>query len=128
MNTQIIKFILGNGVAAACNFFSRFFLGFFLDYVPSIVIAYIIGMTTGYLICRTWVFESQQNSILQQIGYFTLVNIFALAQTLVISLLFANYIFMGIQDIEIRESAAHIMGIAFPIFTSYIGHKYLTFR
>lgn len=119
---------MAGGTAALANFLSRILLGFYLDYVPSIVVAYLIGMTTAYLICRAWVFEAQTNTAIQQIGYFILVNVFAVLQTIVISLIFANYIFSGIADVQLREAMAHFIGICVPVFTSFIGHKYLSFR
>ncbi|WP_019233798.1 hypothetical protein [Legionella anisa] len=47
-------------------------------------------------------------------------------QTLLVSLLFAHYFLpaMGIKSLEI----AHAIGLAAPAFTTYLGHKFLTFR
>src|SRR5579883_2080745 len=98
---QFIRFVLAGGVAALANFLSRIVLGFYFDFIPSIVVAYLIGMTTAYLICRAWVFEAQTNTAAQQIGYFTLVNVFAVLQTIIISVLFADYVFSGIVDIQL---------------------------
>lgn len=125
---QFIRFVLAGGTAALANFLSRIMLSFYLDYVPSIVFAYLIGMTTAYLICRAWVFEASSNTAIQQIGYFTLVNVFAVLQTVVISLIFANYIFSSIDDLQLRETMGHFIGICVPVFTSFLGHKYMTFK
>lgn len=125
---QFIKFIAAGGTAALANFLSRISLGYFMDYVPSIIAAYLIGMITAYLICRIWVFEPSTHTLLQQISYFTLINVLAVAQTVLISLIFLKYIFIGISDLFWRESTAHFVGICVPIFTSYIGHKYVTFK
>ena len=34
----------------------------------------------------------------------------------------------GEQAVALAETLAHIAGIMLPVFTSYLGHKYLTFR
>lgn len=125
---QFSKFLLAGGVAAAANFSSRYFLGFYMQYVPSIIFAYLIGMVTAYVICRLFVFESQKNSMFQQISYFTIINIFAVSQTIVVSLLFSDYVLIIINNLSLRESIAHFIGICVPIFTSYLGHKYVTFK
>jgi putative flippase GtrA len=128
LNHSFTKFIFAGGFAALVNFFSRIVLSNYLNYISAIIVAYIIGMITAYAICRLWVFQAKENSSLQQIAYFTLVNIFAILQTLFVSLFFAHYIFINIMDMELRETLAHFIGIIVPVFTSYLGHKYVTFR
>lgn len=125
---QFIKFVMAGGFAALANFISRICLSFYLDYVTAIIIAYLIGMVTAYTICSLWVFTAKSTTFAQQIGYFTLVNVFAVAQTLVFSLVFFNYMLVGIEDVFVRESIAHFIGITIPVFTSFIGHKYVTFK
>lgn len=125
---QFSKFIVAGGIAAGANFCSRYELGFYMSYVPSIILAYLVGMITAYVFCRLFVFEARKNSTLQQMGYFTAINVLAIIQTIIVSVVFADFIFNGIQDISLRESLAHFIGICVPVFTSYYGHKYVTFK
>jgi hypothetical protein len=66
-------------------------------------------------------------------GWFVFINLLALAQTWGLSLylveLLPEYIAMdSLGRTELVEAIAHGAGIILPVFTSYIGHKYLTFR
>lgn len=85
-------------------------------------------MLTAYVIFKVWVFTSKKHNGLQQLSYYVVINLLGLAQTIVVSLIFFNYIFIDIGDILLRETISHILGLAAPIATSYIGHKYITFK
>jgi putative flippase GtrA len=126
---RFAKFLVACGIAAAVNFSSRMLLGLFMSYVASIVVAYILGIITAYILCRAAVFQSTKNSRRQEIFFFILVNIFAIIQTVVVSLVLNDYVFIHvIHDPFLREEASHFIGICFPAFTSFVGHKYLSFR
>lgn len=57
-----------------------------------------------------------------------MVNLFALVQTLIVSLGLEWYLlpYLGIH--WHTEALAHIAGILAPIFTSYLAHQRLSFR
>lgn len=127
-NRQFIKFMVSGSISTLVNILSRFSLGFFISYPSSIVVSYIIGMATSYLIFKLWVFKTQRNNILRQLSCFLLINFIGLGQTLLISIILVNYVFFSIQPVLIKETLAHIIGLAIPIATSYIGHKHVTFK
>lgn len=125
---QYLKFVGVGGFAAVVNFAARLLFSSFVSYPAAIVFAYIIGMCTAYTLCRVFVFSESQNSTAQQFGYFTLINFIGLIQTLVISVLLADYVFLGIHNVTLRETLAHTIGLSVPSITSYFGHKYISFR
>jgi putative flippase GtrA len=49
-------------------------------------------------------------------------------QTLAISLLLADWLFPCIGFIWHTETIAHAFGVAVPVMTSFVGHKYLSFK
>lgn len=59
---------------------------------------------------------------------FVAVNLFAVIQTYVISLALVEWLFPLLRITWYTYELAHFVGISVPIITSYIGHKYLTFR
>lgn len=68
-----------------------------------------------------------------EISWFVLVNLLALAQTWGLSVYLVRVLpavlsLEGAAGLELAEAIAHGAGILLPVFTSYIGHKYLTFR
>ncbi len=125
---QFMRFLAAGGIAALANFGSRILLSAWMAYVPSIVVAYCIGMVTAFVLNRTFVFDDAANPLHHQIGWFTLVNLAAVTQTLIISVGLADYALpvMGIR--AHTETIAHGFGVMVPVVTSYLGHKHLSFR
>ncbi len=128
LNKNFLLFLATNTFAAAMNFGSRIVFGLFMSYAWSIVCAYIVGIITAYLLCRQFVFQSKKNKPHHEMFYFALVNVTAIGITLLVSLVMFHYGLSFIHDQFLREEVAHFIGICAPIFTSYLGHKYITFR
>jgi putative flippase GtrA len=122
------RFVLAGGIAALANMGSRIALGSVMDYVPSIVAAYLIGMLTAFLLNRHFVFQRAGNALGQQVLWFTIVNLAALAQTLAVSVGLSRWLLPWIGWPWHPETTAHVIGVMVPVFTSYLGHKHLTFR
>lgn len=124
---QFLLFILTGGIAAAVNFGSRILYNLWTDFSSAIVLAHLTGMVTAYVLARIFVFKQISLSLGWSVLMFALVNVVALAQTWVVSLLLADHFlpWMGMRT-HAREFA-HGVGVLLPVFTSYIGHKYLTF-
>jgi putative flippase GtrA len=125
---RFVLFLAAGGIAAAANFGSRFAFDLLMPYVPAIVLAYCVGMATAFTLNRAFVFTGAANPVRQQATWFVLVNLAAVAQTVLISLLFARWVFPATGMDWHPEAVAHAIGVVVPVFTSYIGHKTLTFR
>lgn len=121
------KFVLVGGLAATVNFLSRIGLSFWLDYPIAIIVAYGIGMATAFTMNRRYVFHDATNRLHHQMLWFVIVNAAALAQTLVISLVLANWLLPHLGIFQHAHLIAHGVGIVIPIFTSYLGHKHYSF-
>lgn len=126
--SQPAKFLMAGGIAAGVNFLSRILLGKWMTYVPSIVLAYLLGMATAFAINRLFVFSNAKNALHHQIFWFTAVNLAAVVQTIAVSLLLANVVFPRIGFVWHHETVAHGFGVLIPVVTSYIGHKHLSFK
>jgi len=125
---QFLRFTVAGGVAAAANYGSRFVFSVWLAFPVAIVLAYLVGMTTAFVLMRTHVFHGHGKPLRRQIAWFTVVNVAAVLQTLVISLLLARWFLPLIGVEQHLEAIAHLVGVVFPIGTSYLGHRYATFR
>jgi len=126
--SQFAGFLLAGGIAAAVNFLSRILFNQVLGYATSIVLAYLVGMVTAFLLSRHGVFAPSGKSVGVEAFWFTVVNVLAVLQTLVISLLLANWGLPALGIDAFRKEIAHAIGIAVPAVTSYFGHRYWTFR
>jgi putative flippase GtrA len=125
---QLTRFVLAGGVAAAANYGSRFIFSTWFSYPVAIVLAYVIGMVTAFVLMRQHVFDARDKPMGRQVFLFTIVNVLAVLQTLIVSLLLARWILPGMGVATHVEAIAHLVGVIFPIGTSYLGHRYATFR
>lgn len=126
--TQFFRFLIAGGTAAAANFFSRMLFSLWLPYTFAIIVAYIVGMITAFFLNRIFVFYQATNSMRHQVFWFIAVNLAAVTQTVVISLLLARHVLPSLGLHQHVETIAHAFGVAVPVITSYVGHSRLSFR
>lgn len=125
---QFMVFILTGGFAAAINFGSRFFYNTFVGFSAAVTLAYFTGMVTAFILAKLFVFQISSHSTAKSAALFALVNVFAFAQTWIVSMVLAYHLLpaMGIEEFD--KAIASAVGISIPVFTSFIAHKYITFR
>jgi len=128
ISRQMFLFLVAGGIAAVVNFLSRIVLNWWMPYTAAIIVAYLLGMITAFVCNRLFVFIASSNRLHHQIFWFVVVNIVALLQTLVVSLLLADFAFPRAGFQWHPETVAHVIGVLVPVVTSYIGHKHLSFR
>jgi putative flippase GtrA len=121
-------FLVAGGLAAAANYGSRFGFSLWFSYPVAIVLAYLVGMAVAFVLMRQYVFEGSGKALGPQVVKFVLVNILAVLQTLIVSLVFARWFLLALGVESHVEAIAHAFGVAVPAVTSYLGHKKATFR
>jgi putative flippase GtrA len=125
---EFLLFLVVGGFAALVNFSSRIIYSQYVDFSLAIILAYITGMITAFILSRVFVFGTSVTSAKHQVLYFTLVNLVAVLQTWAVSILLYKHVFVQINDFVYAKEAAHFIGVVVPVFSSYIGHKYVTFK
>lgn len=128
MKGEFLRFVVVGALAAVANIGSRALFGKWLAYLPSIALAFLVGLTTAFLLNRSWVFARSGKHWANEASWFALVNLLGLAQTVLISLILANFLLPALGQVSLVETTAHAVGVVVPIATSYLGHKYLSFR
>jgi putative flippase GtrA len=128
MSRQFLFFLLTGGTAAAVNFGSRIMYSQWLNFSTSVILAYITGMITAFLLAKLFVFKASQQSIRRSAAFFILVNLVAVLQTWAISMGLAYYLLPSLEVKLFVPEIAHAVGVGVPVFTSYIGHKRWSFR
>ncbi len=128
LSRQFLLFLLTGGMAAVINFNSRIILNTWMSFSDAVILAYLIGMTTAFILAKCFVFTESQQTIHRSVVFFIIVNVAAILQTWVISISLAYYLLprLGVT-LYVRE-IAHLVGISVPIITSYVGHKHWSFR
>lgn len=125
---QFVAFLVTGGIAATVNFGSRIIYSNWLDFSAAIILAYITGMVTAFILAKLFVFKSSKRKLHQAALYFVIVNLVAIAQTWAISMGLYYYVFPMFGVGEYSEDISHGVGVLFPVFTSFIGHKKLSFK
>ncbi len=128
LNKQFLRFLVAGGIAAGANFGSRFVFSSFLGYAAAVFFAYLVGMLVAFTLMRGHVFNANGGALASQVSKFVGVNVLAVLQTLVISLLLARWLLPSLGIVTHAEALAHLVGVLVPVVTSYFGHKFLTFR
>lgn len=125
--TQFILFALVGGVAALVNILARLGFSLVTPFEVAIVLAFPVALTTAFLLNRHFVFNASHGHAPSQYVRFLLVNLVALVQVFVVSVLLARVIFPWAQFTWNAETVAHVIGVLSPIVTSYALHKSFSF-
>jgi putative flippase GtrA len=128
ISKSFLLFLLTGGFAAVVNWSSRILFNLWMPFSAAIVIAYICGMVTAYVLAKLFVFKTGTQSTTKSVLFFTLVNLVAIAQTWLVSVGLAYFVlpWLGLHN-HVKEFA-HLIGVMVPVFTSYAGHKRWSFK
>lgn len=126
---QFFLFILTSSISAIFNFTSRIFLNYWFSYSVSIFLAYIIGVVVAYVLARSFVFNAHSLSIYKSSFKFIQINFVGFIQTWLVSIVLAYRVFpyFDIRQTYIFE-LSHFIALSSLAFTSFLGHKYYSFR
>lgn len=125
---QFLAFIVAGAIAVMVNFCSRILYNYEFSFSTSIILAYITGMVVSFTLGRLFVFKNSQQTFLRSIMFFILVNLIGMLQVWLVSLFLAYYLLPDLGIESFTRETAHAIGLIFPTFTTYLGHKFLTFR
>jgi putative flippase GtrA len=125
---QFLLFVLSGGVAALVNIVSRVGFSQLLRFELAVLAAYGVGMVTAYVLARRFVFAANRQSIRRSFAAFALVNLVAVLQTWFVSIGMRNLLLPLIWVTALVDLIAHGCGVIVPVFTSFLGHKHISFR
>jgi len=126
---QFVAFVGVGGVAALANFGSRFVFATFVGFEASVLLAFWIGLVTAFVLNRRYVFSEARSSTWQtEAVRFLIVNLAGLVVTMVAAVLALRILDTMFGTTPVTEGAAHLAGLGATAVTSYLGHKFWTFR
>lgn len=133
---RVLRFLLVGTLAAAVNWLARIALSAAfapaLSFEVAVLIAYAIGMTSGFLLYRAYVFPDAGLPMAVQVRRFIAVNLVSAAEVWLIAVVLLRVAVpaagIGTEYTAVAEALAHGIAIAAGAATSYVGHKFLTFR
>lgn len=125
---RFVRYLLAGGLAAIANYLSRFAFSIWFSFEVSVVMAFIVGLATGFLLMRNYVFDGVNKPLRPQVARYLGVNLIALLMTVAISSYLARSLLPRLGITAHVEAIAHAAGIGAPLLSSYVGHRLLTFR
>lgn len=127
LTPQFRRFLITGGIAACVNVGSRMLYDRFMPYSAAIVLAYLSGMFTAYLLARKYVFSDSERRHGESSFRFAIVNVFGVLQTWLVSIALGDHVLPAIGVTAHAHDLAHLAGVAAPVFTSFIAHRRWTF-
>jgi putative flippase GtrA len=124
---EFVRFLLAGGAGALANLGSRWLFSLLVSYEIAVALAYLVGMATAFVIFRMYVFSASGKPLRNEVIWFVLVNLAALAQVWLVSVGLYRHGLPAIGWTWHPDLVAHCVGVLVPIAASYIGHKHLTF-
>ncbi|MGF0236891.1 GtrA family protein [Rhodococcus sp. IEGM1300] len=128
LTKQFFIFLIAGGTAAIVNFGSRLLYNQWTSFSIAVILAYITGMVTAFILARFFVFNESEQPIHHSAAFFVLVNLGAALQTWLISMGLAYYILPAAGVGSYVNEISHAIGVIFPVFTSYLGHTKWSFK
>ncbi|ODT65285.1 MAG: sugar translocase [Pelagibacterium sp. SCN 63-23] len=125
---QAFRFLLLGGLAAAINWVARFPLALIMPFEASVLFAYLIGMSAGFTLYRTYVFPGSDRPLLQQTITFLVVNLVGAAIVMAVAAALLALLAPTNWPDFVREGLAHGFAIGVGSVANFFGHKLLTFR
>ena len=125
---QFILFIITGGTSAVINILSRIILSEFFSFEFAILISYGIGMIIAFSLAKRFVFLNSKKSTKKSFPAFALVNLISVIQTFFVSIFIKNWLIIFLDNLSFVELIAHTCGLGVLVFTSFYGHKYITFK
>ena len=126
--SQLVRFLLLGGLAAAINWLVRFPLSILMPFPAAVFLAYLIGMSAGFTLYRAYVFPSSAQPVTVQIALFLAVNALGAVVVMGVSIGLLDHLLPLIGWWLLPEAVAHGTGIAIGAVVNFLGHKYLSFR
>jgi len=127
MTPSFLKFLVTGGIAAVVNLACRHVINKFTTFETAVALAYLIGMTTAYVLSRRFVFVATGHSVATEFRRFAIVNAVGLVLVWLISVGLARSVFPAIGWTWHSNDLAHFIGVLSPAVPSYFGHRHYTF-
>jgi len=122
-----VRFLIAGSAAAIVNWLVRFPLEWIMPFAATLVVAMAIGLVSGFLLYKAWVFPPTDRPLLLQIRDFLLVNVVGQLVMLTVAILLREVLVAVGVGTVIAGGLAHLSGIGVGAAANYVGHRFFTF-
>lgn len=127
VNGVFARFLVAGGLAALANFASRLLLQPYAGFKVAVVLAYLVGFTTAFLLNRAFVFPKSGKPMRVEIAWFFLFNLLAFPVVVVSAILLRDFVFVRFLPHALAETVAHGVAILIPVAFNFAAHRLVTF-
>jgi energy-coupling factor transport system substrate-specific component len=127
MTGEAARFLLCGGFAALVNWAARIALSSALPFEAAVGLAYVIGMTVGFLLYRTVVWADREGTLGHQLASFVLVNAGSAIVVFGFAIGMRNVAQLFVGPSEWVDAAAHGLAIGAGAVANFVGHRAFTF-
>ena len=119
---ELLRFSAVGVLSTAFNYLSFLFLYSLLNvnYLVSSGTGYVIGVSIGYYLNRTWTFNFSEDSLKLKGKYFIIYSI-----SLFLGLVFLHFL---VEKLKLMTEIANIVVIMFTMLCNFVGTKYWVFH
>ncbi len=126
---QFLAFLGAGALAALVNFLVRILLSRAgMEYSLAVALAYLAGMVVAFILFYKLVFRNNTNSLGRSLFGFVMVNLMGILLTVAVSSLLYYRVFPALDFAFYSGEIAHFLGISTTSVSSFIGHKFFSFR
>lgn len=130
-SSQFLRFLLANTFAAMANIGTKLIASFVFSDAGAVIAGFLVGLSSSYLLCKGYVFQSSRTIRGGEVMRFTVINLMALLITYFTykQVLAGLHLIAGLSQLDKRvQTTAHAIGVATPMVFSFIAQKTLTFQ
>jgi energy-coupling factor transport system substrate-specific component len=129
MNREVLRFLVAGTAAAGINWAAGMALARAMPFEAAIVLAYLIGMASGFTLNKLFVFPPTDRPLLAQVQGFAAVNLGGIVLVWVVAVALRRWIMPDMLfGLVPGGPIAHGLAIGVSCVTSYVGHRRVTFR
>lgn len=126
---QFIAFAAVGALATVFNLSSRYGFELVVGYSTALVGANIVGVLSGFLMNRWFVFRSSEGGgLFREMARFMAVNLVGISVSWAVALLLYRHAFPALGVRWHPDLLAHAAGIAVPVLPNYFAHRAWTFN
>ena len=127
LTRQFLGFLVVGGLAALLNWSARILLSVWLPFSTAIIIAYIVGMVTAFLLNSFFVFPKSEKARHAQARDFVWINLLSFPVVWFFSLQINSWL-KTIGMVSHSEELAHAIAIPLPMFATFLIYKFFAFK
>ena len=125
---RFVRFLVVGAAAAAINVAMRALFSLYVPFELAVVLAFPVALTFAFVANRQWVFVVGPSRWTTAYARFAVVNIAALLQVWLVSVLLVRLVFPALDMSWHAELIGHTLGVLSPVVTSYFAHKHYSFK